>query len=267
MPLTLSNSGILGVVGPGDLVPGALAYWGDGAYSRAALGRNVVQLRNALNATQDFATFTTGSSAGFIDYTAAAAFIAAGGGNGFVVNRYDQTGNNHDLVNGVNATQPIFTNTCDFNTLTKTMSNDQIPSLLTQPYSILCVARRTALFTTAGGLGLWNGSADGVTYTTNNNEVSASAPSPGILATATDNVTHVLIFVFNGASSSISVDGVTTTGDVGADSSSATNFFMGADSGVGLRAMVWEFGFWNNLAFSPKQIADLTLNRKVFWTI
>src|SRR5262245_56094963 len=79
--------------GPGDVVSGAVAYWGLRAYTTAAIGNNAIRLRRSSdNAEQDFATVLGGG----LDLTSISSF--KGAFNLSVVKLYDQTGGGNDMV-------------------------------------------------------------------------------------------------------------------------------------------------------------------------
>src|SRR6516162_198744 len=97
-----------GFVGPGDVVPGATAWWGLRGYN-AAVSNGVtksVNIRRASdNATQDFVILSNGN----LDTASIATFIS--GTTGFVTKLYDQSGNGNDQAQAAAANQPqIFLN-------------------------------------------------------------------------------------------------------------------------------------------------------------
>ena len=90
-------------VGPGDIVSGAIGWWGLRAYTSASIGTNAIRLRRdgGSPGEQDFATVTGGG----LDLTSITAF--KGADNLFLVKLYDQVGTNH-LTQATAASQPPF---------------------------------------------------------------------------------------------------------------------------------------------------------------
>jgi hypothetical protein len=86
--------------GVGDVAPGAFAFWGLRAYSKATAGNKAVNLRRSSdNATSDFNTLSTGD----LDQASISTWLA--GANAFVATLYDQTGNGRDATQGTAGSQ------------------------------------------------------------------------------------------------------------------------------------------------------------------
>jgi Concanavalin A-like lectin/glucanases superfamily len=97
---------IVAYVGPGDIVSGALGWWGLRAYKNSLIGTKAIRLRrNGDNAESDFNTVAGGG----LDLAGIATFIAGGGSNAQFVSRlYDQSGNGNDMTQSTAANQPNF---------------------------------------------------------------------------------------------------------------------------------------------------------------
>lgn len=88
--------------GPGDVVAGAVAWWGLRAYSSSARGANAVRIRRTSdNAEQDFVTLSNGS----LDRVSMLSFLS--GTEGRIVTLYDQSGNSRPVTQATAGNQPI----------------------------------------------------------------------------------------------------------------------------------------------------------------
>jgi hypothetical protein len=250
--------------GPGDVVSGALRWWGLRAYTLASVGTNAVRLRrDSDNAEQDFATITGGG----LDIAAITSF--KGAANLAIVTFYDQSGNGVHFTQAVAASQPLFILSgfgdhpvCRHNTFSYRLQAASGFSTLNQPFTFQAVIKRIADFTTQGYI--FDDNVDSVPQLTFN----ASANSVGIYgggqlnASATDNVFHSFHAVFNGASSDMNVDGTATTGNAGTDGFGTNNIRTNGNNA--LRADAFEFGVWAS-AFSGAQSSAMSANQSNYW--
>src|SRR5262245_54633133 len=86
--------------GPGDIVSGAMMWWGLRAYSSATRGTNCCRIRRASdNAEQDFTTLQNGN----VDRSAISTFLTST--TGFFTKLYDQSGNSRDLIQATAGSQ------------------------------------------------------------------------------------------------------------------------------------------------------------------
>ncbi len=102
--MRLTKSLFTGTPGPGDILPGALAWWGLRAYNANVTGVNAIRLREDSGNTES--NFTTVKGGG-IDLVGITSF--KGSANLFITKIYDQTGNGHTFSQSTAASQPGFT--------------------------------------------------------------------------------------------------------------------------------------------------------------
>lgn len=242
-------------VGPGDVVSGAVGWWGLRAYNNAAIGTNCCRVRrNSDNAEQNFAT-TTG---GHIDKAALTSFLAST--TGAFVTLFDQSGGSRDVTMATAATQPVVNLsglgsrvTADFTAQRWDSSSSLTQSL---PLTVSAVAKSTntgaqqVLFFDNIGCQLgYRNSAD--------NQVFQYAGSVAT-ATASDGTFHSIQSVFNGASSDLNIDG-------GANAvSSGSNSFSGLIRVGIMTGQFGEVGIWPS-AFSGTQSTNMDANQSAYW--
>jgi hypothetical protein len=94
-----------GYTGPLDLVSGAVVAYGQRAMSSAKRGSALYTIRRSSDSTTQ--SFSSDATTGDAPTSAISAFI--GGGNGFVTNWNDQSGNGHDVVQATAGNQPGWT--------------------------------------------------------------------------------------------------------------------------------------------------------------
>lgn len=106
---------------------------------------------------------------------------------------------------------------------------------LAQPYTISAVAERNGNFTTENDIaaGIFSGSstAFGFFFSAGANTTAQYAGSVGANVTTADSVFHAMQAVFNGALSSINIDGVTTGSLNPGTSNLGSNFQIGSNGG------------------------------------
>jgi hypothetical protein len=251
--------------GPGDVVPGAYAWWGLRAYSLAAAGSRAINLRrDSDNATQDFNTLSSGA----LDVASITTF--KGAANLFVTVLYDQTGTGLHLSNPTAATQPAFilAGLGSLPIITFTAASSQrvfIGSASfteTQPGTAIVVANHTA------GRGVQDGIADlggnqMLFYPSAGNQAGVFAGS-NLTRAATDGSWHAVQDIINGASSSINVDAGQTTGNAGTQAQTGS-VTLGADSFSNFfDGSLVEAGYWQ-LGFTGPQLTGMNTNIHNYW--
>jgi hypothetical protein len=257
-------SGGGGYTGPGDVVSGALAWWGLRAYTLASIGNNCVTIQRASdNATQTFVTVAGGG----VDLASIATFLAATTGK--IISFIDQTGNGNHAVS-VFGTAASFTTGVigslpggTFTTGTTQATSGAISSSA-QPFSTSSVFKCTL-----GNAGADQGviGQQGVSWTAgiSNVNLARTYAGSGVTATATDNVFHAMQNVFNNASSHIYVDGADTSGTAGTQGLSATGLLMGKSTFGGMAGVICEVGIWASKAFSGTEMGNLNSNQHAYW--
>lgn len=257
-------------LGPGDVVAGALGWWGLRAYSAAQVGSNAVRLRrDSDNVEQDFATIVGGG----LSLAAIASF--KGAANLFVRTWYDQTGNGFDLAQTTTAQQPALI-LSGFGSLpvlrflaasNQTLTNADVTTaanLPAQPYSLSAFANRTGNTSAFNGVFTFRGATCGI-YFDATAAVGLYSPTE-VSAAEADGSFHTLQAAANGASSSIAVDGLITAGNAGANAGGPNTTFIGSDGGgLALTGDMTEVGIWSAIAFSAGQVASMNSNQRGYW--
>jgi hypothetical protein len=250
--------------GAGDLVSGALAWWGLRAYTLASIGNNCITITRASDSTSQ--TFVTVAGGG-VDLASIATFLAATSGK--IVKYFDQTGNGNDVV-AVAGSSPTFTASVLGSLPAATFAGtENLASLSSigasaQPFSVSSVFRCT----------LGNAGADqGVTgqtsisWTAGISAVSTARTfaGSGVTAAATDNVFHAMQNVFNNTLSHLYVDGSDTSGTAGTQGLAAANVLMGQSNFGKMAGSICEVGIWNGHAFSGTEMSNLNSNQHTYW--
>jgi len=267
MPITGFVSGCLGnfvpYIGPGDIVPGALAFWGLRAYSQASMGQVAITLRrDSDNGLQDFRMLGNGH----LDVAAITTFKAAA--NLFVRTLHDQVGTN-DFVQTTNANQPQFIlNGFGANPVMRFVKASSLGLITlnaiadTQPFSWSAVAKRTGSTTLQNTI---LGDANVEFYFNNAaNQLAMFAGTTQTIA-GTDGIFHSLNGVFNGANSIFNVDGINSTVSPGANAMGGTMDLGSGDTLTNpcdadiLGASVW------TSALTAQNLIDLHGNQGAFW--
>lgn len=168
------------------------------------------------------------------------AFLTWCGGNCEGYNNgfwYDQSGNNNPFLMNYAGVPPFSTSCSLGQNYCFTSANGMIYINCTfcgttGPYTVAVVTRRTGSFTTEqAAMGFLDHSNGYLTleFTSSANTVGISSTSE-FTASATDNVQHVIVATFNGASSGLNIDGVDTTGNIGAAPGSANDIAVMAQN-------------------------------------
>lgn len=250
-----------GYVGPGDVNPGAFAWWGLRAYSAAKIGTNAVSLfRDSDSTTMNFKTIAGGG----LDLAAITSF--KGSANLFMDTIYDQTGNGNDqVVNGrpnfsLNVLNglPTFTNAT---TTTSEMFNNSItspadPLAASFVYKVVSAAAASgaSLFTPGNSRLTAIGGSGG---TTANAIAIFDGGSPLENDSAPDNSWLAVDTLFNGSGTShLTVNSTNVTATL-TTSSSNNSFHIGSVSGT-----TWSFmegGIWTS------SISSLIANQRAYY--
>lgn len=276
-----------GYVGPGDIVSGAIAWWGLRAYSAAYASGNgkIVQLsRTSDSQSCDFLSLSNGNlgnsgtcSGGFSgSFTSFCTSTTC-----TVLTLYDQSGGNNCASAACNLTNHSgnhvgFALSC-FGSLPCMQSNSGNVTYLentsaptdSQPITLTLVAERTSNFTTQeGGIFFGGGgvSFDEILFPNVTNQVAAYGGTSQINFTAANSVLHSLLVVLNGASGVFNVDGTVSTNQNFGSQGSHGNFSLPFDTATVLDGNFTEAGAWN-VAFNSTQYGNVCHNEITYWGI
>jgi hypothetical protein len=256
-----------GYVGPGDLVPGAVGWWGLRAYSKANIGLPIVRMIRASDSLQqDFCARPDG----MVDFTAIDSFAI--GTTAKYVTWYDQSGNGHNLTQGTNGNRPNYTNTvigrrkgCSALFVAANSHSLSAASVAatSQPYTISSVVQsnltssQDILSESVAGNGV------GMFFSANKFFMLAGTNSNSTNTGFTNNTPYALQFTFNGASSHMNINGVNSTmsanpgaGTTGGTMRLALAVFLGAFDGY-----IPEVGLWNGDTCG----SGIGANQQNFW--
>lgn len=255
-----------GYTGPGDVVSGALAWWGLRCYNSAYAG-NVAQIFDAAtgNTTQTLITCSTGGvlneTINALSTTCAVACEVA--------TLYDQSGNTNcttacDLTRA-HANRPTFTRTgCAGLSGTKTWcltTNTATPlnmsgpnwngGTIAQPYTAYCANTWTNFPANNACSSIETATTGYQLLTLSNGQLDAYAGTDTNNGTATANTWYSFQFIFNGASGASYVNGTSLTArNAGAQTIQntgqvrlGTDFFGDTANTLFVEAGVWSGGF------------------------
>lgn len=276
------NSGSVAIVsgggayqGPGDIVSGAIAWWGLRAYSAAKAGTKAASICDVSTGLtcSDVNTLANGN---FDVATAAALPQCATACQ--VATLYDQTGNTNcggsacDLTQASGALRPTLTFNCQGILPCMTWvgaasenlhATNSLSSSLTQPFTGTAVGKRTTVVSFADILGevIAGGGTVQIGFDSSANHALAFAGSvPGAPPVANDNAMHALNVVFNGASTNLNVDGGSNT--VSAGTNSLPGVCMGNCNNP-LVGKSYEGGWWSG--DKSASFASLYGNEHTYW--
>lgn len=252
-------------VGPGDVVSGALGWWGLRAYSEATKETAAVRIRRASdNAEQDFETLSDGT----LDRASIQTFLAST--TGVFVTFYDQSGALRNLTQATAANQAAVNLsgigsliTADFNSSSPHRYNATSALSQAQPltYSIAAKSTNTgAQMTLFGDAGVgclfgYRSGADNTAFLYSGSTVTA---------TCSDGNFHSIQAVFNGASSDLNVDGTTNAVNPGTTSVSGALGLGHTGNSQHFNGQWTEAGIWAG-AFTGTQSTNLDANQSAFW--
>jgi hypothetical protein len=251
--------------GPGDVVSGASIYVGLTAYNgaQAAAGtQKMVNLRNtatgeacdvlvASNGSLGLTANCSGSSSG----EAAATFCAQSGGPCATVTGYDEA-NGNNITQGTTADQPPLTFSSIGSLPAWTPTGTQfltgsLASAPAQPYTMVTVLQQASATSQKCYVNTAN-CAPTISHAASTNTDFINASSNANF-TASDGVLHVIICVFNGASSVCNVDGTETTLSPGTSVAAGNFSLMAGTGGFGGMSGQMTLGALWPLGFSPTQ--------------
>lgn len=245
--------------GAGDIVSGALSWWGLRAYNNASIGTNCCRIRrNSDNAEQDFVTLPTGK----VDQASISSFLTAT--TGAIVTMYDQGSSARAATMATAAAQPVVNLSGIGSLVTADFSSASSHRWMTsggltqgQPLTI-SAAVKSINTGVQQSLHLDGGSGTQLGFRNSaDNQVFLYAGSV-VPATATDSVFHSIQGVSNGASSDVNVDGASTGGNPGVQAISGTT-----QIGI-INGQFLELGIWAG-AFSGTQSTNMDANQSTFW--
>lgn len=256
-------------VGPGDIVPHALAFYScDRAYNAAyaASGGNACLLVDAATGLTSYTLTVLSNGKTNVAGAAASAACAVAC---VVKTKYDQSGSSNDAPSLSLANSPAFTfNGVNTNLPTVTFTGSQAlvgPTITNaQPFTFSTVYNRTS-----GNSSILVAFHNGPTVAPNAGANLANV-SDGVVsnlsATATDGAWHQVAGVVNGASSAISVDGATpTTGSLGTTAAAgAITIGWNSSSSLQFAGGLTEVGIWES-AMSNAQLSALHANASAFY--
>lgn len=266
-PGTLATSAPAGYTGPGDIVTGAIMWWGLRAYSTATRGNNAANICLPLDAS--CINVATDATTGALNL---GAITTLGCNNTTAIctikTLYDQTGHSQDVTNATIALRPILTLSCT-GTLPCATCNGTSQYLVSgsvvsqaQPFTANSAASVAASHPFLSGL-TGNGNASfGYTSTADTLSVYASG---GIVnqGGATDGTWHGVGGIFNGTSSIAWVDTTQSTpanaGTTGL-TSWQPSFCTGFDY---FKGSVFELGIWPSI-FSTPNINSMNANQHAY---
>ena len=248
--------------GPGNCVSGAVAWWGFRGYTTAYSGK-VLNVCTALDAACEDESASGGN---LVLGTVGTACLTSG--TCLVKTLYDQSGalacaggTACDVTQATAADQPSFAasvlNGLPCATFTNSVELETVTGLTqAQPFTFTGIAKNTA------GSGAIIGIQFTATFGFSGSGTGLVAAGANLTATAAGGAFHTMVGVANGATqSSITVDGITTTGNAGSSSPANDKIFIGQES---LTGAVCEGGIWPS-AFTSTQIANMTNNQNSYW--
>jgi hypothetical protein len=266
-----------GFAGPGDVVAGALAWWGLRAYSAAKAGTKAANICNAGDAAcADVNTLANGN---FDVVTAQGAPLNCGGTGGTctIKTLYDQSGAINcttacDITGGLPAARPtlifncIGTRPCAAFVATDRLLNSGYVPTNAQPFTASMVADRTGALT-AFGATMASAALVQLGFGVAANLVGQYAGIAIVNAAAADNTTHAIQHIVNGASGQMYIDGTSTavSGSPG-PSSIATSLAIGSASDLSnpFTGNFHEGGWWAG-AFTGGQLSSMNSNQHAYW--
>lgn len=252
--------------GPGDVVSGAIGWWGLRAYNAAVRGNNVIELRrDSDNTAQTFVSLTDGS----LDVASITTF--KGAANLFVRTLYDQTGHSLDFVQTTAGTQIAFTLAGLGSLPIMQPASGKRFALVAgptqaQPFTwYIAVDRTTAVTTSQYYMSMGSNVID-FNSTTSANTIRFSSGSGGVY-TAADNTWHTFMAHANGASGHLFIDGsdqgAINLGSTGMSGNLylLTDIFNEDTQGNFVEAGIWPVGF------TATNATNIDSNASTYWGI
>lgn len=258
-------SALSSYTGPGDVVASATAWWGLRGYSNAYAAPGT-------NPAMDVVKTSDGSSQTTInilnDGSLDVATIAALGFAVSVKKLYDQSGNGRDLNQATLANMPTITLSglgalpiLVFDGTASTMTVTSVAAAA-QPFTFSFVVKSTNK--RAGILDQGVTGVDSLHSGVTANKLAMLA-STGTTYTVSDNVVHAVQNIFNGASSTGYVDGVSNSISIGTAALDTSSCTVGSEGGANfLNGILQELGIWTG-AFSGGNLSSMDSNQRTYW--
>lgn len=266
--------------GPGNIVSGATAWWGTRAFDAVHCGSKAINVCNVSDVV--CADMFTNPSTGDLIVT------SIGGSDCSMVTctiktAYDQTGLGAcqagtapcDITQAVIADRPTLSLSCigalacmacNGSQWLQTVGNSPA---VTQPFTVSAVGKR---------IGAANGGLFSQTTLFSGpqmiflaaNTVSIYDGGTPFAASAMDGAPHAMQGVYLNASSTLAVDGSSSTGGSVGTGTGGGFLLMCSDRGGGgggffLTGQVMELGYWNTVGFSGGQITSVNSNQHTYW--
>jgi hypothetical protein len=244
-----------------------------GAYSfrklRSGYAGSALRLRRASDNLETDINFLGCTSFTGCPWDEAAALAHCASTTCFVRTWYDQSGGTLDLVNTTAATQPQLVFNCKgtlpclqiSSAALLTLNTTATPAPATGVASIAAVGVRTA-GTTSCTLLRQDGGAGNRLHMPAVNTWGAYGSAGGVTRAAVDGTWHSGIGIWNGAASSLTIDGGTTAGTLTAATAAGAVGLAGAASTTCNEA---EAILWDNYILTGAEIGVLGANQKSFW--
>ena len=269
-----------GYVGPGDIVPGAVGWWGLRAYSHATVNTKAVRIRRLSdNLEMDFNTRSNGN----LDNANISGFLS--GTSGAVVKLYDQV-NGYDVAQATAGNQPTFLLNAigSFSAVQFIRANSTVLSLVSsafnkgnniaQPWTTSQVSSNyltttTGTYSPAGITGDLGSDSFGVYFDNNvTHKLDLYSGGTGLEPSTAVSIGtfYALQGVANGASSDINVDGVPTTGNSGSLPFGSNTIAIGQDGHFAnwSELIFLETGVWGK-AFAASDSLSMSNNQQAYW--
>jgi hypothetical protein len=255
-------------VGPGDIEPGAIGWWGLRAYAAATAGTAAVRLRrDSDNGEQDFNTLANGD----LDVASISSF--KGAANLFVVALYNQAGGSVPALTQATAgNQPPFilnvlgsfpaiqgaAHTNSFRLFTTW------PSDISQPWCMSAFAKRTGDTSAFNTIFASAGSRDGLYFDNTATRAALYAPSGLATTQVLENAWLSFHGLASASSSVLQVSGDYVTGATGSSALTGVTAIVGDGNGIdALNGNIMEAGAWASDISSS--FTDLEVNQSLYW--
>jgi hypothetical protein len=255
-------------VGPGDVVSGALAWYGLRAYNSATRGNPLVNVCNSTGGVDvGCADLSSSATTGAL-VAATVSGITCPGANCTIKLWYDQSGNGITLTQNTIANRAALTASCLGSEACAVFT-----SASSQSYSSSGTVSSAQPYTMAGAYSETGVPEAGI--------ISVQSAEVGLLASGTagfgllydvntggasfaisDSVFHVVQGIWNGASSVANVDNTTTTGN--STTALSGKVYLGVIFSDYPNASVFELGIWG-LGFSSGQQTSMCHNSHTYW--
>lgn len=253
----LSPATVTGYQGPGDAVSGIVSFGSCARVATAALALPTTKLCDlVLNAAPTTVVCTLrGTTSGFVDLSlcfdgvTVPATVCVSTCN--ISKVYDQAGGlASGWINSTAAQQPKLTFSALNGLPGMTSTNAAATNLVststlsqTAPFSLFAVYERTSTVASQWVISYGGNAVSGPSTVLANNATYRSASASVLNVAANDNAYHAAQAIQNGASTSISADGTTTTGNIAnGNISAATSEVARSPSTASVDGTIMEFG-------------------------